>query len=644
MSSSLSEGPAAALEPAGAAAGAAARPVCPISLEAIPEGAEFDLGCGTPFDLRSVLDLVLVQGGAAAHPYTRRPLGADVLRRVHAAALAHPETRATLVERALDGEEAFATHLLRAAAGARSEMDQRSLAQLLDTAWAGIMDRAVAHGRVAAEDLNDVLSIGVMMHRSPRRLRDVLFVRLEQRYEDSTNLDELGRLRALGEILDETLRRAPAPLLGDVVERAPPMHHHAGRFAPPAAVAVAAAAAASDASFDRMVRSLDEAAAVLDRLRELDRIRDAGREAARRRRAFPPAAAPMAPLGFASGAVHAPLGFASGAVHAPLGFASGAVHAPLGAGAGAAEVDAGSAAQEVDAGSAAQEVDAGSAAEEPPFVGPLPAPFGSATTHGRPMPSAAAVFQFLVNPEATGLGPRASAIMEQSIRYALARAHDDPQGEYAGVRSAVHSALGVNLQRDREVRRAPEAGRAIAAILAAAPASSAGAAAAAPAAAAPAPAPQLIASPVPLGPPVRSADASWSLAVVNCLLATDHARLPEHAREFLRARLRHEAESVAARLGGVSSPAAREIMAAVVRDGRDAVAAGAAVSAEAVDSNAGMLRGILDEVFGGTGLRGDSGGRTGLRGDPGAGAAVEMRGLRAEGEGGHSEGGPQGSP
>jgi hypothetical protein len=632
MSSSLSEGPAAALEPAGAAAGAAARPVCPISLEAIPEGAEFDLGCGTPFDLRSVLDLVLVQGGAAAHPYTRRPLGADVLRRVHAAALAHPETRATLVERALDGEEAFATHLLRAAAGARSEMDQRSLAQLLDTAWAGIMDRAVAHGRVAAEDLNDVLSIGVMMHRSPRRLRDVLFVRLEQRYEDSTNLDELGRLRALGEILDETLRRAPAPLLGDVVERAPPMHHHAGRFAPPAAVAVAAAAAASDASFDRMVRSLDEAAAVLDRLRELDRIRDAGREAARRRRAFPPAAAPMA----------------------PLGFASGAVHAPLGAGAGAAEVDAGSAAQEVDAGSAAQEVDAGSAAEEPPFVGPLPAPFGSATTHGRPMPSAAAVFQFLVNPEATGLGPRASAIMEQSIRYALARAHDDPQGEYAGVRSAVHSALGVNLQRDREVRRAPEAGRAIAAILAAAPASSAGAAAAAPAAAAPAaaapaaaapaPAPQLIASPVPLGPPVRSADASWSLAVVNCLLATDHARLPEHAREFLRARLRHEAESVAARLGGVSSPAAREIMAAVVRDGRDAVAAGAAVSAEAVDSNAGMLRGILDEVFGGTGLRGDSGGRTGLRGDPGAGAAVEMRGLRAEGEGGHSEGGPQGSP
>jgi hypothetical protein len=150
-----------------------ARPVCPISLEAIPEGAEFDLGCGTPFDVRSVLGLVLVQGAAAAHPYTRRPLGADVLRRLHAAALAHPETRAMLQGRALDGEEAFAAHLLRAAAGARSDMDQRSLARLLDTAWAGIMDRAVAQGSVAAEDLQDLLAIGATLHRSPRRLRMV---------------------------------------------------------------------------------------------------------------------------------------------------------------------------------------------------------------------------------------------------------------------------------------------------------------------------------------------------------------------------------------------------------------------------------------------------------------------------------------
>jgi hypothetical protein len=134
-----------------------ARPVCPISLEAIPEGAEFDLGCGTPFDVRSVLGLVLVQGAAAAHPYTRRPLGTDVLRRLHAAALAHPETRAMLQGRALDGEEAFAAHLLRAAAGARSDMDQRSLARLLDT----------------AEDLQDLLAIGATLHRSPRRLRMV---------------------------------------------------------------------------------------------------------------------------------------------------------------------------------------------------------------------------------------------------------------------------------------------------------------------------------------------------------------------------------------------------------------------------------------------------------------------------------------
>jgi hypothetical protein len=212
--------------------------VCPISLEAIPEGAAFDLGGGTSFDIRSVLDLALVQGAAAAHPYTRQPLDADTLRRIHAAALAFPETRAKLAERGLESEEAYAAHLARAAFGARAEMDHHSLVQLVDTAWASVMDRAVQVGSVNANDIWDVLDVANMVYRSPEATRHHLLGRIESRYEASTNVDELARLHGLGRVLTDMVaqhaaasRRGPLFVpaaarmpysIGPVIERSPP--------------------------------------------------------------------------------------------------------------------------------------------------------------------------------------------------------------------------------------------------------------------------------------------------------------------------------------------------------------------------------------------------------------------------------------
>jgi len=279
---------------AAAETASAQRPVCPISLEAIPDGAAFDLGCGTPFDIRSVLDLVLVQGAAAAHPYTRELLGADTLRRVYAAAMEHPETRAALTGRGLADEVSYAQHLRRAALGARAELDQQSLGQMLDTAWASFIDRAAAEGRVVASDLLDMVDLAMRVHRSPAAARRHLFSRIEARYESSANVDELANLAGLTNVLNDTFTRvalsdeAPSggpgsfirtlmgvmrgPILGSVIERAPPMHVPGG--SEPAGDAAAAAAPPHSAGSRTEANILEDIIAALDDIAgELEHVR-----------------------------------------------------------------------------------------------------------------------------------------------------------------------------------------------------------------------------------------------------------------------------------------------------------------------------------------------------------------------------------
>jgi hypothetical protein len=82
-------------EAAAPAPSSAAPPSCPITQEAIQHGVVLR---GAAFETAALLDLVAASDGRPRHPYDRRPLTPEELRRVYKAARRHPHTAAKLAE------------------------------------------------------------------------------------------------------------------------------------------------------------------------------------------------------------------------------------------------------------------------------------------------------------------------------------------------------------------------------------------------------------------------------------------------------------------------------------------------------------------------------------------------------------------
>jgi len=206
--------------------------VCPISLEPIPSGMECDLR-GTTFDLRSVLDLVLVQGMAATHPYTRERLGLSDLQAIHTAAACRPTTRAVLEERGFVGWGEFVEHCRQVASVNASEMERAMLQTAVQTAWSRILD-----GTAEIRDVDDIAEI-VRFHAAlygESEARRRMIADVADRYAATTCIRELIYLNNLGAILHQVfdvhsyrgsllgsiMAFLNQPILGDVIERHPP--------------------------------------------------------------------------------------------------------------------------------------------------------------------------------------------------------------------------------------------------------------------------------------------------------------------------------------------------------------------------------------------------------------------------------------
>jgi hypothetical protein len=206
--------------------------VCPISLEPIPSGMECDLR-GTTFDLRSVLDLVLVQGMAATHPYTRERLGLSDLQAIHTAAACRPTTRAVLEERGFVGWREFVEHCRQVASVNASEMERAMLQTAVQTAWSRILD-----GTAEIRDVDDIAEI-VRFHAAlygESEARRRMIADVADRYAATTCIRELIYLNNLGAILHQVfdvhsyrgsllgsiMAFLNQPILGDVIERHPP--------------------------------------------------------------------------------------------------------------------------------------------------------------------------------------------------------------------------------------------------------------------------------------------------------------------------------------------------------------------------------------------------------------------------------------
>lgn len=218
---------------------------CPISLEPIPPGLAFELH-GTTFDLRSVLDMVLVQGLSASHPYTRQRLGLDDFRRVHDSALACPETASQLADRQIADWPAFFEHCRTVASTNATEMEVGMLRTAVQTAWSRILD-----GSEPVRDIDDVAEI-VRFHAAlygEEAARRIMLRDITDRYAATTCIRELAHLNRLAGLFQQAfemqsyrgsllrsvmtflhsplLGGPPAlpsrPLLGEVVERSPPI-------------------------------------------------------------------------------------------------------------------------------------------------------------------------------------------------------------------------------------------------------------------------------------------------------------------------------------------------------------------------------------------------------------------------------------
>jgi hypothetical protein len=180
---------------------------CPISMEPIPEGARFEVD-GTAFDVRSVLDMVLVQGSMAVHPYTRQPLPAEVFARLHSSAMAFPETRALLLSRSLGAWPEFARRMAELGGRNQQELMQSSLAQAFETAWSRIFDALLESGadwqerllRLCREEIVDLVLNTVRLQGHADARRNVVAL-IDRRCESTTCIESLQRLHRLAVVV-----------------------------------------------------------------------------------------------------------------------------------------------------------------------------------------------------------------------------------------------------------------------------------------------------------------------------------------------------------------------------------------------------------------------------------------------------------
>jgi hypothetical protein len=154
-------------------------PTCPISLEPIPPGAEVDIGDGAVLDVRSALDMVLVQGCEAVHPYTRQRIRPETIRHIYQRAAEYPETRPHLVRlgilEATEQSEA-ATQAVIEAAGERfrDEAATESILSGLLHQWDRMLDATIPF---APHDVVEMVDLCITTRRGDHRAAQLDLVR-----------------------------------------------------------------------------------------------------------------------------------------------------------------------------------------------------------------------------------------------------------------------------------------------------------------------------------------------------------------------------------------------------------------------------------------------------------------------------------
>jgi hypothetical protein len=180
---------------------------CPISLEPIPEGAAFEID-GTVFDIRSVLDMVLVQGFMASHPYTRQPIPREAFRRLHSAAMALPETRAQLQSQALGAWPEFVRRMSQLGSDSRQELMQSSVEQAFETAWSRMIDRVLEFGddwvvRLHEQCRSDIIELvfnTIRIHGHNQALR-YLMALIDRRCESTACIESISRMHRIATLI-----------------------------------------------------------------------------------------------------------------------------------------------------------------------------------------------------------------------------------------------------------------------------------------------------------------------------------------------------------------------------------------------------------------------------------------------------------
>lgn len=179
---------------------------CPISLEPIPQGAEVDVGGGTLLDVRSALDMVLVQGAEAVHPYTRARLRPSVIRHIYQRAAQYPETRPHLVRLGILTEQTFDSAASSTGARVRDEAELDSVRAGLLSQWDRMLD-GTGGERVTPGDVTELVDHCILLRRGDYRAAQIdLVAPITSRIVPLTGRARYRLLEIEAHVL-ETLRR-----------------------------------------------------------------------------------------------------------------------------------------------------------------------------------------------------------------------------------------------------------------------------------------------------------------------------------------------------------------------------------------------------------------------------------------------------